>query len=164
MVNYREILRRKSLKYSQREIALSVHNSRNTVKEVVDLATALKIEWPLDPDVTNQDLESVLYPGRKEQGVDRMLIDFPCIHRELAKKGVTLSLLWTEYCAETDAAGKRPYMSIQFGDLYRKWAKVSKRPCGSPESRARPLRLTGPEPLHFCHRCFRVSPLRARVL
>ena len=59
MVNYREILRLKSLKYSQREIALSVRSSRNTVKEVVDLATALKIEWPLDPDVTNQDLESV---------------------------------------------------------------------------------------------------------
>ena len=56
MVNYREILRLKSLKYSQREIALSVHSSRNTVKEVVDLATALKIEWPLDPDVTNQEL------------------------------------------------------------------------------------------------------------
>lgn len=88
MVNYREILRLKSLKYSQREIALSVHSSRNTVKEVVDLATALKIEWSLDPDVTNQDLESVLYPGPKEQGVDRMPIDFPCIHRELAKKAL----------------------------------------------------------------------------
>ena len=45
MVNYREILRLKSLKYSQREIALSVHSSRNTVKEVVDLATALKIVY-----------------------------------------------------------------------------------------------------------------------
>ena len=64
MVNYREILRLKSLKYSQREIALSVHSSRNTVKEVVDLATALKIEWPLDPDVTNQELESVLASDR----------------------------------------------------------------------------------------------------
>ena len=126
MVNYREILRLKSLKYSQREIALSVHSSRNTVKEVVDLATALKIEWPLDPDVTNQELESVLYPGRKGQNTDRMPIDFPRIHRELAKKGVTLSLLWTEYCAEANAAGRYPYMSTQFGDLYRKWAKVSK--------------------------------------
>ena len=111
MVNYREILRLKSLKYSQREIALSVHSSRNTVKEVVDLATALKIEWPLDPDVTNQELESVLYPGRKGQNTDRMPIDFPRIHRELAKKGVTLSLLWTEYCTEANAAGRYPYMS-----------------------------------------------------
>ena len=37
--------------------------------------------------------ESVLYPGRKGQNTDRMPIDFPRIHRELAKKGVTLSLL-----------------------------------------------------------------------
>ena len=44
MVNYREILKLKSLKYSQWEIALSVHSFRNTVKEVIDLATALKIE------------------------------------------------------------------------------------------------------------------------
>ena len=103
-----------------------MHSSRNTVKEVVDLATALKIEWPLDPDVTNQELESVLYTKRKGQNADRMPIDFPRIHRELAKKGVTLSLLWTEYCAEANAAGRHPYMSTQFGDLYRKWAKVSK--------------------------------------
>lgn len=88
MVNYREILRLKSLKYSQREIASSVHSSRNTVKEVVDLATALKIEWPLDPDVTNQDLESLLYPGRKGQNAGRMPIDFPRTIGNLLKKGL----------------------------------------------------------------------------
>lgn len=55
-----------------------------------------------------------------------MLPDFPRIHRELAQKGVTLSLLWTEYCADAAAAGKTPYMSTQFNDLYHKWAKVSK--------------------------------------
>ena len=35
MVDYREILRLYSLKYSQREIASSVHSSRNTVQEVL---------------------------------------------------------------------------------------------------------------------------------
>lgn len=34
----------------------------------------------------------------------------------LPKKGVTLSLLWTEYCAEADAAGLHPYMSTQLRD------------------------------------------------
>lgn len=72
MVNYREILRLKNLKYSQWEIASSVHSSRNTVKEVVDLASALKIEYPLDTDVTNQHLKSILYPERKEQGTEPM--------------------------------------------------------------------------------------------
>lgn len=48
MVDYREILRPYSLKYSQREIVSSVHSSRNTVKEVLNIAAARKISWPLD--------------------------------------------------------------------------------------------------------------------
>ena len=126
MVNYREILRLKSLGYSNTDIAASVHNARNTVSQVLSIADALQIKWPLDDDVTNEDLQTLLYPNRKKQDEDRLIPDYPKIHRELAGKGVTLTLLWTEYCAEAHAAGKKPYMSTQFGDLYRKWAKVSK--------------------------------------
>lgn len=126
MVNYREILRLHSLNYSQRAIASSVHSSRDKVGEVIALADALKIEWPLGIDVTNLDLELLFYPSRARKDANRMPIDFAKIHKELAKKGVTMSLLWTEYCAEAYAAGKVPYMSTQFGDLYRKWARVSR--------------------------------------
>lgn len=106
MVDYREILRLHNLGYSQRVITSSVHSSRSTVKEVIDLANALKIEWPLDANVTNSDLELLLYPARAEKNSNRMPIDFPWIHRELAKKGVTMTLLWTEYCEQAYAAGK----------------------------------------------------------
>ncbi|MCD8379585.1 MAG: IS21 family transposase [Lachnospiraceae bacterium] len=126
MVNYREILRLHSLNYSQRDIASSVHSSRDKVAEVINLADTLKIEWPLGIDVTNLDLELLFYPARAQKDANRMPIDFAKIHKELAKKGVTLSLLWTEYCAEAYAAGKVPYMSTQFGDLYRRWARVSR--------------------------------------
>lgn len=37
MVDYREILRLKSLDYSQTDIAASVHSSRNTIQEVLVL-------------------------------------------------------------------------------------------------------------------------------
>lgn len=127
MVNYREILRLHSLNYSQREIAASVHSSRSTIQEVLNLASALKINWPLTPETTNAVLESLLYPERKSKGTDRMMPDFPKIHRELARKGVTLSLLWTEYTAEAQAAGKNFYMSTQFGDLYRSWVNIMVR-------------------------------------
>lgn len=127
MVNYREILRLHSLNYSQREIAASVHSSRSTIQEVLNLASALKINWPLTPETTNAVLESLLYPERKSKGTDRMMPDFPKIHRELARKGVTLSLLWTEYTAEAQAAGKNFYMSTQFGDLYRAWVNIMVR-------------------------------------
>ena len=126
MVNYREILRLHSLDYSQRKIAASVFSSRSTIQEVLSLAAALKISWPLSQEVTNSFLETLLYPERVEKSTNRMIPDYPRIHRELAKKGVTLSLLWSEYCAEALAAGKVPYMSTQFNDLYSKWAQVSK--------------------------------------
>ncbi|UYO61083.1 hypothetical protein LNN31_09815 [Acetobacterium wieringae] len=38
MVNYREILRLNSLNYTQRQIAASVHSSRNTIREVLEVA------------------------------------------------------------------------------------------------------------------------------
>jgi len=126
MVNYREILRLHSLNYGQREIAASIHSSRSTIQEVLNLASALKISWPLTHEVSNAVLETLLYPERAEKSTYRMHPDFPKIHKELAQKGVTLSLLWIEYCAQAHAAGKVPYMSSQFGDLYRKWAQVSK--------------------------------------
>ena len=126
MVNYREILRLKSLRYSNSDIASSVHSSRNTVQEVLNIARAMQISWPLDNDVTNGDLRDLLYPDRGAADEKRMIPDYPKIHRELAKKGVTLTLLWTEYCLEAHAAGKIPYMSTQFGDKYRKWARATK--------------------------------------
>ena len=43
MVNYREILRLNSLKYTQRQIAASVHSSRNTISEVLHLAVQFRL-------------------------------------------------------------------------------------------------------------------------
>ena len=98
MVDYREILRLDHLGYTKKDIASSVHSSRNTVSEVLTLAGNLHVCWPLDDNVTNQSLESLFYPGRNKDNEERLMPDYPKIHRELAKKGVTLTLLWTEYC------------------------------------------------------------------
>ena len=35
-------------------------------------------------------------------------------------------LLWEEYCRKCYEACQTPYMSTQFGDKYRKWARVTK--------------------------------------
>ena len=126
MVDYREILRLKSLRYTNSDIASSVHSSRNTIQEVLSIAEALHIHWPLDDDVTNNVLESIMYPERAKKDDERLVPDYPRIHKELAQKGVTLSLLWTEYCVEAQNAGKKPYMSTQFNDNYHKWARVTK--------------------------------------
>ena len=125
MVKYREILRLRSLGYTQRQIAASVRSSRNTVSEVISLADEHNLSWPIESTMSDQSLQSLLYPGRVSQS-GRKEPDYAYIHSELAKDGVTLTLLWSEYCESCYAEGTIPYMSSQFSDKYRKWARMTK--------------------------------------
>ena len=126
MANYREILRLHSLGSSQRSIAREVQSSRDTVAEVIKATAAAGIAWPLDDDVTNEDIQEILYPGKYAYASPYTVPDFQWIHTELAKKGVTLTLLWDEYCRKVRATGGIPYMYTQFCDKYRRWARVTK--------------------------------------
>lgn len=60
MTKYREILRLKSLGFSNRNIALSVPYSRNTVSKVLKRAEEKGISWPLPEGITDGDLERQL--------------------------------------------------------------------------------------------------------
>ena len=51
MTKYREILRLKSLGFSERNIAQSCGVSRNTVAKVLKKAAEIKLSWPLDFDI-----------------------------------------------------------------------------------------------------------------
>ena len=125
MVNYREILRLRSLGYTQRQIETSVRSSRHTVSAVFQFADEYNLSWPLDPAMTDLALQSLFYPERANQS-DRKEPDYQYIHNELAKDGVTLTLLWSEYCETCYAEGTIPYMSTQFCDKYRSWARSTK--------------------------------------
>ena len=126
MVNYREILRLHSLGYSKRSIESSVGSSHQTVKNVLDRAKEMHIEWPLDEDITNAVLNELLFERQEDKPSLYAPMDYEYIHTELSKKGVTLSLLWSEYCDKARMNGQKPYMSTQFGDKYRRWARVTK--------------------------------------
>lgn len=126
MVNYREILRLTSLNYSQRQIASSVHSSRTTITEVQQLAHQVDISWPLEEEITNEHLYSMFYPNRASARGTRKEPDFNYIHKELAKPGVNLTLLWTEYCENAYVNEETPYMYTHFCKQYRRWAKLTK--------------------------------------
>lgn len=76
MVVYREILRLDNLGYYKKDIASSVHNSRNTVSEVLTLARNLFVSWPLDDDVTNASLEDLFNLGRNKDNRERLIPDY----------------------------------------------------------------------------------------
>ena len=126
MTDYRKILMLRSKGCSQREMERSKVASREKTKEVYEAADKLGLSWPLDDDITNAELEDILFPGKYKSGCRYVEPDYPYIHRELAKPGVTMALLWEEYCRKCHEAGETPYMSTQFGDKYRRWARVTK--------------------------------------
>ena len=126
MIDYREILRLHDLGRSQRGIAQEVQSSRDTVAATITAAKAAGISWPLEDDVSNSDLQEILFPGKYATASPYAVPDYEWIHRELARTGVTLTLLWSEYCIRVRNEGSVPYMYTQFCEKYRRWARVTK--------------------------------------
>ena len=124
MVNYREILRLDSLQYSHRQISASISCSRDTITSVCKLAKKYSLEWPLPDELSNQAIQDLFYPERKER--NRRIPDYEYIHKELAKSGVTLTLLWGEYTLLCHSEKEIPYQLTQFSENYRSWARISK--------------------------------------
>jgi len=96
MTKYREILRLQSQGVSQRGIASGCQCSRNTIRAVLERAERQGVSWPFEKDMTDADLQELLFPEKSSQS-NRQLPDCEYIHKEMAKSGVTLSLLWNEY-------------------------------------------------------------------
>ena len=65
MIDYREILRLHAMKQSQSTLRGVIHCSDHTIRTASE-ATAEKkgVSWPLDADVTNADLERLLFPDK----------------------------------------------------------------------------------------------------
>ena len=65
MTKYREMLRLKGLGISERNIALSCNVSRNTVSKVTKKADEMNFLWPLPENLTDADIEGMLFPKEK---------------------------------------------------------------------------------------------------
>lgn len=125
MVNYREILRLKSQNFSNRQIAKSTRHSRELIAEVIVLARENGIVWQDDLKLTNPQIRDVLYPHRIGK-VDHRKPDTEYIHKEMAKSGVTLTLLWSEYCEQCSAEKAIPYQYTQFCEHYKAYVRKTK--------------------------------------
>ena len=105
MTQYREILRLYQHGISQRSIALSCKCSRNTVSAVLQRAREANLQWPVD-EKTDTELEALLFPEKQVQQSTRRMPDYELVSKELNRNGVTLKLLWMEYCEECRQLGE----------------------------------------------------------
>jgi len=116
----REILRLKHERgASDRAIARSTGLARSTVSDYLTRAAAAGLGWPLPATLTAVTLEALLFakvgiaPGTRRKTEP----DWPVIHRELRRAGVTLMLLWQEYRAREPEG----YGYSRFCEIYGQW-------------------------------------------
>jgi transposase len=84
---------------TQRQLARSLGVVRSTIERTLRRFTEAKLSWPLVPDLTDAQLEQLLYRSRAHQGTAKSVLrpNYAAAVIELARKGVTRQLLWREY-------------------------------------------------------------------
>ena len=98
MIKIREILRQRyELGGTYRTISRSLNISLSTVGEYLRRAKAADLGWPLPESLTDDALHKCLFLPAKTNQASKTQPDWSVIHAELARKGVTLLLLWREY-------------------------------------------------------------------
>jgi transposase len=118
MRKIRDVLRLSAAGLSKRQIAASLGIGPTAAGACLRRARDAGISWPLPDDLDDDALERRLYPAPAADAKDwRSLPDWPVVHRELRRKGVTLQLVWEEYRAiHPDGYGRS-----WFCELYRAW-------------------------------------------
>ena len=119
MRQVREVLRLKhAAGFSERQIAAALRISRSTVAEYLRRAGVIGITWPLPAELDDAALEERLFtPPFAVHERPRPQPDWPRLHAELRRPGVTLLLLWEEY----RSGHPEGYGYSRFCDLYRHW-------------------------------------------
>ena len=118
MRKIREALRLHAGGLSTRKIATSLGVGQSTASEYLKRIERAALTWPLAAEMADAALEALLF--HPIGGASRLVEaqpDWPTIHRELKRSGVTLSLLWEEY----RAVHPEGYGYSRFCDLHRRW-------------------------------------------
>jgi transposase len=122
MRTIREVLRLKwQCGLSNDDIAASCRIGETTVREYLRRAKLAGLTWPLPDTLQDAALNERLFPPLSAMTTtDRPLPDWPEVHRQLKRKGVTLQLLVEEYRRNHPAG----YAYSQFCRLYREWTRT----------------------------------------
>jgi transposase len=110
---------------SQRGIAQALNLALGTVSTYLKRAREAEVSWPLPIDMDERTLGRLLFPSQPVAGQRRFTEpDYPNVHQELKRKGVTKQLLWQEYRQQHPDDG---YSYAQFCHRYREWLGCQQR-------------------------------------
>ena len=98
MRKIRDILRlRLAAGLSIRQINSSTKVSVGAIQKLLSKAASLDLSWPLPDDLNDEQLARLFYPNADTRASSRyQQPDWPALHQELKRKGMTKQLLWEE--------------------------------------------------------------------
>ena len=119
----REVIRlHHETELSNRAIARACKVSNSTVGDYLLRAEGAGLGWPLPEGLDDGGLYQRLFPEKsKGDKPKRPMPNWEEVHRELSKRGVTLTLLWQEYREKYPRDG---YGYTQFRVHYQRWNKA----------------------------------------
>jgi transposase len=110
---------------SRRGIAQALNVSYGSVVNYLNRAKQAGLAWPLPEGMDERTLGRLLFPSQPATGQRRFTEpDFPGVHQELKRKGLTKQLLWQEYRQQHPGDG---YSYAQFCHRYLEWLGCQQR-------------------------------------
>jgi len=125
MTDYRELMRLRGLGLNHSQIAEGMGISRTTVIHTLQRVAAQGLDLQAVESISDKELSARLYPQGEGKPIYTMP-DYDWVHREMAKTGVTLQLLWMEYSDKCHISGLLPYQFTQFKKYYRDYMVKTK--------------------------------------
>lgn len=116
MPYYLEIARLRSLNYSQRKIASTIHCRRDSVSGVFKTMDAYQLTYEKMKNIPTEQLEDLFNPRAKSKTVYAQP-DYEALSKELVAPGMTVKQLWKEYSDSCLLQHQVPYQHTQF-ELY----------------------------------------------
>jgi transposase len=110
---------------SGRAISSTQGMSRHSIQAVLDAADRAGLSWDDVAEMSEGEVYSALFPGRGVRESVFVQPDWPRVHRELARVGVTLKLLHQEYVDASGRAGQAVMSYDRFCRLYGDYATVT---------------------------------------
>src|SRR5580704_8424147 len=133
MRRIKEVLRLKEgLGLSDTAVSRSVRIARSTVKEYLDRAAAVGLNWETVAELSEEELDRRLFAAVDTRHWDRPLPDWEAVEKELRGRGVTLRLLWLEYLSRHPEG----YRYTQFCAHFHAWQRHSRPPTMRRQHRA----------------------------
>ena len=117
MLDYKSIIRLKRLGLNNAAIANSLDCKWDSVQRIVSRCENVygSVDGVPD-DLTNEEIADILFSSRKSVDLNYLQPDCEMI-LEKQRKGYLRNQLWTEYCTEAVAKGKKAYQLSRFNEI-----------------------------------------------